>query len=460
MTIDRRIDPRRLGRALLRVLCGVVLVNLPFWVLSRVIFIDRPLVAYESVVVCALLAWRTPVGLAALLLLWAADAVVALSRIYLFTSIDALLDSLSFVHEMRVADFVDAARLLLALLFCGSAVLVWRLLVRRPLGFLAPTLAILFLLGLDALNGSMGRPQAMGRLNAANLVGSPSFALAVAVNTARTPNPLVDIPIHETVQGLVDVPQWAAQHPEHGMLLLVIESFGWHNDPAIQAWMNARLLKQLTPGSFDARAVRMPFRGSTTAGELRALCRKGNDYRWLDGHNAAGCLPRLLAAQGWTTVGMHGFSGNMFERWRWWPTVGIARAEFAEDLLAPDSPRCGLVFRGVCDKDLLDRALAVAAKPRTLAYALTLNTHLPIAATPVPSPLRALCDRARTGPAVCELLAAQALLLDQLTVGLNSLTDKPLVIVVGDHAPPFSRRIDREQFSSAFVPAMLLQPRL
>ncbi|MDT7834482.1 hypothetical protein [Aquabacterium sp. OR-4] len=458
MTIDRKERLWCQWRALLRVLAGVALVNLPFWVLGRVIFIDRPLVAYESVVVCALLAWRTPVGAAALLLLWAADAVVALSRIYLFTSIDALLDSLSFIREMRVLDFIDTPRLALMLLFCGSAALLWRLLARRPVGLVAPSLAILILFGLDFLNGSVGRPQAMGRLNAANLVGSPTFALAVAVNTARTPNPLVDIPIDETVQGLVDVPQWAAQHPERGMLLLVIESFGWHNDTAIQAWMNARLLKQLKPGSFDARAVRMPFRGSTTAGELRALCRKGNDYRRLDAHNAAGCLPRLLAAQGWTTVGMHGFSGNMFERWRWWPTVGIGQAEFAEDLLAPDAVRCGLVFRGVCDKDLLDRALAAAAKPRTLAYALTLNTHLPLAATPVPPPLQALCATGRTGPAVCELLAAQSLLLDQLAAGLTRLSVKPLVIVVGDHAPPFSRRTDREQFSSTHVPALLLQP--
>jgi hypothetical protein len=157
---------------------------------------------------------------------------------------------------------------------------------------------------------------------------------------------------------------------------------------------------------------------------------------------------------GFDSVGLHGFSSRMFERHRWWPVLGLSRTLFIEDMAA-DAPRCGGAFEGVCDAHLL--ALAAAElKPQRLVYALTLNTHLPLATMALPADLQALCEKRQTSEAVCQLTGQLRQVLDQIATVIARTEGPTMVLVAGDHSPPFLRDSDRQAFSPTDVPSVIL----
>jgi hypothetical protein len=126
--------------------------------------------------------------------------------------------------------------------------------------------------------------------------------------------------------------------------------------------------------------------------------------------------------------------------------------------MAADAPRCGGAFEGVCDAHLLSLA-AAELKPRRLVYALTLNTHLPLKSFELPSDLQTLCQERRTSEAVCQLTGQLRQVLDQVAAVIARTEDPTLVLVVGDHSPPFLRDSDRQAFSPTEVPSVILTSR-
>jgi hypothetical protein len=88
-----------------------------------------------------------------------------------------------------------------------------------------------------------------------------------------------------------------------------------------------------------------------------------------------------------------------------------------------------------------------------------LNSHLPLRAGVIPPELAALCDQAGTGNDVCLLTAVLGKALSALEHELSlPAGNRPLVVVVGDHAPPFGALLQRSQFSQTKVPAYVLVP--
>ncbi len=450
---------RRPAAAVGRLLAGIVVANAPFWILNYLIFIDRPLITYESVLACVMLMWRRWLGLPVLALAWSVDAVVSVSGTYFFTSPRALLQASAFLHDLQWPDLLDGSRLATAGLFLFTAWFLSWWLGGRKSGLAAPLLAFALLFSADALNGSAGLMLSSKRLVPANLAGSTGLQLASVLWTQGKPLPLRTLPASSTPLLQPDVLSWESQRADGGMLMVLVESLGLHRDVGIQAWLHGQLTDPLRQGSYQVTERRVAFKGNTTAAELRTLCLLADDYRSLDASTAKTCIPAQLVAAGWHTVALHGFTGNMFDRHRWWPMMGLQKILFAEQLVPADTRRCGLVFRGLCDADLLDRAIAELAQPRSFVYALTLNTHLPLPATPVPADLLPLCISANTGTAVCEMVAAHGALLSQLATRLGQLKPRPLVVIAGDHAPPYSLRAEREQFDQQSVPAYVLEPK-
>jgi phosphoglycerol transferase MdoB-like AlkP superfamily enzyme len=234
---------------------------------------------------------------------------------------------------------------------------------------------------------------------------------------------------------------------------------GWHSDPDMRDWLRDQLFDESVRASYQLREIAVPFRGSTTAAELRELCGLYGSYRSLDAKTASECLPAKLAHLGWTTVGLHGFASHMFDRATWWPILGLQTQRFAEELTTPDGMRCGGAFAGVCDSTLIETAFAEARSPRHLVYALTLNSHLPLSPIKVPDDLRQRCLIARAGSEVCQLSATIGIGLTTLRNQLVRPGARPVVVVVGDHAPPFASLQDRNQYSPEKVPAFILTPR-
>jgi phosphoglycerol transferase MdoB-like AlkP superfamily enzyme len=165
-----------------------------------------------------------------------------------------------------------------------------------------------------------------------------------------------------------------------------------------------------------------------------------------------------MADLGYQTFGLHGFSGMMFDRERWWQMVGLQQATFAENTKV-GAPYCGGAFRGICDGYMLEQALQMLREPNRFVYLLTLNTHLPLTIVNLPSELKALCREQQVSESVCQLTGQLGAFLAQTRAGLEKLQQAPLVVVVGDHSPPFLVQDDRRQFMATRVPRFILVPR-
>jgi hypothetical protein len=329
---------------------------------------------------------------------------------------------------------------------------------RRHRNMWQPGIAItVLLIFVDAVNGSSALSSRSGLLYPINLAGSPSTTLVMSVIHTSELQPLRKLRKEDTVQSLVDIPAWAAAHPDRGILFVIVESFGVPTDPTIRAWIQSQWLDPSLRQRFNVRTADVDFKGSTTSAELRSLCMLAGSYRSVDSAQGSACLPAQLAANGWSTVGIHGFSGRMFDRVNWWPKVGLQTTLFGE---APEfqGVRCGTAFRGGCDNILITTGVQSLA-PRTFVYLLTLNTHLPIEPLAQGTPTPPTCYSAGSNSEVCDHVSATTAVLRHLRHTLETVSVAPLVVVVGDHAPPFSNKLSRQAFIQNKVPLAVLVPK-
>lgn len=244
--------------------------------------------------------------------------------------------------------------------------------------------------------------------------------------------------------------------------LVLVESWGQiDGSEGLTRAIAAPLFTPVIAARYDVKLGSMAFRGSTTNAELRELCGLHASYRDLFSLPRLRCLPDIFVELGYNVTGMHGFHGDMFDRSSWWPRIGIGQRLFLEDFRRTGTSRtCGTAFPGICDDDLMRAMGDRLTSPRQFVYALTINSHLPLAPTEdadgsfrcsaLAVPLRAeACALAQQWHRVLQALAREALRLDV----------KPTqFIVVGDHSPPLLGTSD-QNFSSRQVPYVILTPR-
>jgi hypothetical protein len=188
------------------------------------------------------------------------------------------------------------------------------------------------------------------------------------------------------------------------MLVIIVESMGVPNSTVLKTRMEEKLFTSKVKARWATTSLNEPFSGSTTSGEIRVLCGLTGQYHRLTVDNASQCLPNKIALAGYTTTGMHGFTSQMFDRATWWPTIGINNRFFAEQL-SNSGNFCGHAFPGICDKDLIIRAVNIAGQPKQFVYLLTLNSHLTLLPTEIPLYLQVLCKQESAGTQACQLIA-------------------------------------------------------
>ncbi|WP_157597994.1 MULTISPECIES: hypothetical protein [unclassified Rhizobacter] len=447
-----------LWRGILRFGGVLCLANAPFWILGRFLFFDRAVVVVDVALAALASGLGAVVGVVVLCVLWLADAITSASKIYYFGSVGSFIDAGRFLLKLDLLAFLSGRNLAVLLLFSLCAAGCYCL-MRRRLDWRAVVLVTLPIVLLDVLNGSSYLSIRSSRITYSNIAASPLLTVGRSLTSLHEPGPIDPVPAGESAQDVVDLAGWAAAHPSRSVLFVVVESLGIHRDPATREWLRSALIDADLSRRYDVVERELPFHDATVAGELRSLCGLAGDYRSLSQSVAARCLPAKLAAIGWETIGLHGFSGNVFDRREWWPMIGLQRIFFAEELLRPESARCGGAFRGSCDADLVRQAGIELQQPRRLVYLLTLNSHLPLALGPIPPDNQSRCDNARAGRDVCQLLTTHRALLSELRNMLQRLDNAPAVVVVGDHAPPFVDTEGRNQYAADRVPMLLLLPR-
>jgi hypothetical protein len=440
----------------------LVLSNAPFWLLSSIYYLNRPVLSVDGLFICiALYRFRVPM-ITVLLMAWIFDGLLSLSLIFRFPSALDFVEAAKFLPQLQITRFLSAEFVLVIVPFIifALAILYLRNVRARPswpitLGVIVP------LIVLDAVNGTSAISRANVQLIKANIAGSAVTTLVSSY--LRTPSSTLPrrLAPNESIGHEAGVVPWLASDPRHTALIVVVESLGLPLDPHLHEWIAAQLLNATSPSEYDVQELAVPYLGKTVDGELRTLCGLAGDVSRVTPQAAvADCIPAQVSILGIPTVALHGFSHRMFSRDQWWPTLGFQKTLFAEELRKQHPPECGGGFRGVCDATVIEAATKLLSTGEArLAYVLTLNTHLPIGPGPVPAGLSKLCATAGTPDDVCHLLAGAATALSAIRDQVAKLEVKPMIVVVGDHAPPFASTKSRLLFDQHNVPGWILRPR-
>lgn len=251
---------------------------------------------------------------------------------------------------------------------------------------------------------------------------------------------------------------------ERNLVIVVVESLGL---PVHNAEMKGLLFNRFQAedvvARFDVSQGTTSFFNSTTSGEIRELCGRWDEYFDLVDRFDPTCLPAQLAEQGVYTSAYHSFSGEFFERTKWYPNVGFENVLFRDDLIANGADSCGGVFPGACDRDIprqIAEQLGRSDQPQFI-YWLTVNSHLPV---PLENNLEADdCERisiriAKDFPMICRQFAIWDS-IDRSLVHEITADDFPAsdILIVGDHMPPYFDRYNRSQFAPDRVPWIFLK---
>ncbi len=442
-------------------LAAFVVANAVYWWLGRSYFIDRPLFVLD--LLAALLLWRVRpwLGATALVLAWAVDGVVSRSLAWHFVSPVEFLRSARHAGQLSWEHMVSASWLWIGLLFVAALALIgWLMHAPQRWRWREVALVALPLVVADGLNGTSMLMRMDLRRVPLNVTGSPIANLIAILAAPPSRAALRALPPDERPLDSLGLQRWVRDHPDGRIVVVLVESLGLAANASLRDWVDQQLVGPQLERTFDVRRLDTPFRGSTTAAELRVMCGLRGPYAAMSDEQGRDCVPHAMVASGWTTAAFHGFSGHMFDRTSWWPMLGFQRRTFAEDLPA-DLPRCGSAFRGVCDGDVAGRAALAAQRARSFTYLLTLNSHLPLAASATRSPeVAAMCAREGLPGPVCELADAYGVALGAVRDRLLARLPHPaMVVVMGDHAPPFQSLESRDAFDETRVPAWVMTSR-
>ncbi|MEK6396759.1 MAG: sulfatase-like hydrolase/transferase [Terriglobus sp.] len=260
-------------------------------------------------------------------------------------------------------------------------------------------------------------------------------------------------------------PLWAASEiakTRENVVVVLVESMGLLQDEQSRAnefrTLNEdKFLKQ----KYSVQEGVTPFTGSTVVGEMRELCHleTGMNITAATFSGSGPCLPEEFRRLGYQTAAFHGFRSTMFDRKDWYPKLGFSETHYYEGMRG--LPMCNGVFYGVCDSavaSVLEKRLTdqknSAGSPQFL-YWLTLNSHLPVDVQPAAiQECPILAERS-----VCAQLGyVQRVLKAVKTLALDPAIGPTVIVVVGDHAPPYVSVARRKLYSDEEVPFLVLRP--
>lgn len=451
----RGLEPRRWLRDCAWVALLFALMNLPFWVLELRYVVARPVFNADAAMALLLASAAGAWWVLALAMAWVLDLLQGLAIGFHFGSINNLLQTARFLPHVDITGFIGPKLMGLVVVFgvCLAAV-AW--LRRRVKPAFSAVLSVLVLLTLlDVVNGS-GLPWMLKKdmHGATNLQGSPALnvaAVALARTHVETAAP-TDLD-HRLQQELLD---WASAHPGGSVLFVVLESWGDYADPAVRDAVESALHSPQALNRWQISRRSVEFKGATTAGEIRLLCGSGQHYSRIGATNET-CLGVGLKRIGFSTVALHGFSKFMFDRAAWWPALGFDKTVF-DDHLGSAPARCGAVLRGICDAHMVDVA-ATHMGPGRFVYLLTLDTHLPLVAVALTPQEALMCSQRELNTSVCQHAAQMGRLISKLVAVAAASQPTPLLVLAGDHSPPFFDAKDKSMFSSSLVPLVVAVPR-
>jgi hypothetical protein len=352
----------------------------------------------------------------------------------------------------------------------GQAFFLWRTeRLERLRVAMALGVVIVLAVSLDVANGTSrlngGLFHVDGSFAQANFAFSPVVRVASEIPAYlgyRNDAPRWGHVDSALVRGLALIPH-TGPAPGNNIALVLVESWGTMNAPGMDDYFLKPLLDPALFARYHVARGVIPYSGSTTSAELRELCNVSGSYRMLRPAHVPDCWPARLTRQGYHVVAIHGFWSTMFDRFAWWPEIGLSHDLFMGDRAWQlPARRCGTSFRGVCDVDAVaELGNQLRKGPDVFAYLLTLNSHLPVAQR-LPRASTLDCARAPSHltDKQCAIAGRWRLVFDAVaSLAKRNDIGQTSFVLVGDHAPPFFHQTDSQAFSHSDVPFIILTPR-
>lgn len=454
--------------------------NLIFWILSRYVYLTRPLFNLDYLLIGALTPWFLSLGVLGRVLsiflyfsAFSTECFVHIAPIYHFELTDAIL-WLPQLRHVRWTYWVPAVSSLLFLgLMISTGVVKFGSRKENRKTVTAVLLIIGFLLGLiDISNGTsfIELPIVRSFVNVANV----NVAYSGIRRSMVSLMPLTELkatleftalnPSDQATRRWMDQARRGIAFAKKNLVLVLVESMGlplnseFSHDFFYPIASDPEMKKL-----YDVKVGTVPYSGSTIYGELRELC----GVR-LTGYSEQGypqCLPALLRPLGYESIAFHGFTHQFYNRNRWYPKLQFDQALFAEDLRKQGlNSKCGSVaFEGLCDAEiakLIHQKLLETKKPQFL-YWLTLNSHLPLGKVN-PGNSQFDCQshlETRSDPDICTQSQWIRIVLDSVAqIARDPALPPTEFVIVGDHPSPFFDLKEKGLYSSDRVPWIVLTP--
>lgn len=249
------------------------------------------------------------------------------------------------------------------------------------------------------------------------------------------------------------------------ILIVMVESLGKFTDERINTEIFSALNDKDISRRFDITVGAIPFKGATTAGEMRELCGTRNSYLTIlnASFDVTRCLPNRLSEKGYRSIAFHGFPSGFFDRRRWYQSIGFSDNVFFEQLYGPEQEKpnrlCGGTFIGYCDRLIGEkiRKMIERGSDHTLYYWLTLNSHFPSRISPrLEKGID--CEKYKLRGQLCTMAYYWIEVIKIVAEIAKSKAAGPLdILITGDHSPPVFYRNTRKMFVDSQVPYVSLK---
>ena len=487
--IGKRTVPKSLA-GFLFVGFYAIAANIPFWVASCWLSILHDgwfSISYAAVGLLALIAPRAVTALV-LLLAMIADVGYGVSESYGIPALD-LWKNLGTLQEFSGSRILVIGTVtILALLVVGLSACLPARRIRRDYGLrVAAGLAGFACLCLSAdfvttasRNHRLTNPFVVAPIDSINPGYSTELRLSrihvlrlvqsLALYSSRRDYQAKSAPVPSAVALAVGYAKLNSARSEEelpNLVVILVESWGLSTDPTINRGLAEAYAQQGLLARYEVHQGTVPFHGSTINAEARELCGSGMGFHILIAprQELGPCLPDRLAGLGYRIVALHGMRGHVFNRSVWWERIGFQQRWFRDRLQREGLPDCVGAYVGTCDAAIaqwMGRRLEPREASPTFLYWVTLHSHLPV---PVPSPFSGTfpCPAGQSMSAqspLCSWYGLVANVNDSVArLAMGNLGRPTIFVIVGDHAPPFSDPVLRDQFSWSDVPYVLLVPR-
>jgi len=247
----------------------------------------------------------------------------------------------------------------------------------------------------------------------------------------------------------------------HHQVLIVLESWGYINDPTIR---NSQLqdLLQLKNKGYQVILDSSTFQGGTSQAEARELLNKTGEAYYSIIQNLPNKVNSVIdekIKEGYYSSALQSFSGFHSSGYLFRKSLGFSSIKelsfFKDSLHQPLNYNNH--YEAVNDEVVFDYGIQNAiSHPKSFTYLLTINTHLPFNGNINnqiinDAEIKALPTKESLGQysRLKEQFKAIALLLEKYPI------DK--LVIVGDHPAPFVNTNERDFYSKKWVPAIIIK---